>query len=53
VRFFLADQLQAGLAVAVPLHYGTTLNGVRDTRILFTLSKAFRFCPDRAERHCI
>ncbi len=53
VRFFLADQLQAGLAVAVPLHYGTTLNGVRDTRILFSLSKAFRFCPDRAQLHCI
>jgi hemolysin activation/secretion protein len=53
VRFFLADQLQAGLAVAVPFHYGTTLNGVRDTRVLFSLSKAFKVCPDRPQLSCI
>jgi hemolysin activation/secretion protein len=53
VRFFLADQFQAGLAVAVPFHPGTTLNGVRDTRVLFSLSKAFKFCPDRPQLSCI
>ncbi|MEA2996570.1 MAG: hypothetical protein QOG74_2119, partial [Alphaproteobacteria bacterium] len=53
VRFFLADQFQAGLAVAVPFHPGTTVNGVRDTRVLFSLSKAFKFCPDRPQLRCI
>jgi len=53
VRFFLADQFQAGLAVAVPFHPGTTVNGVRDTRVLFSLSKAFKVCPDRPQLSCI
>jgi hemolysin activation/secretion protein len=53
VRFFLADQFQAGLAVAVPFHPGTTFNGVRDTRVLFSLSKAFKLCPDRPQLSCI
>jgi hemolysin activation/secretion protein len=53
VRFFLADQFQAGLAVAVPFHPGTTINGVRDTRVLFSLSKAFKLCPDRPQLSCI
>jgi hemolysin activation/secretion protein len=53
VRFFLADELQAGLAVAVPFHAGTTANGVRDTRVLFSLSKAFKVCPDRPQLRCI
>jgi hemolysin activation/secretion protein len=51
VRFYLPGQLQAGLAVAAPL-YDTLNNDTRDYRILFTLSNAFKLCPERPRMDC-
>jgi hemolysin activation/secretion protein len=53
VRLYLADQLQAGLAVAFPLRYRTTENDVRDARILFSLSNTLKVCPDRPQMRCL
>jgi hemolysin activation/secretion protein len=52
-RFFLWDDLQADLGVAVPLSYRAPDNPRRSPRFLFTLSSAFRLCPDRAKAGCI
>ncbi|AHY53183.1 putative type Vb secretion system, beta-barrel domain protein [Bradyrhizobium japonicum SEMIA 5079] len=47
VRFFLPDDLQADLGVAVALSYRAPDNERRSPRFLFTLSSAFRLCPER------
>ncbi|WLB56884.1 ShlB/FhaC/HecB family hemolysin secretion/activation protein [Bradyrhizobium sp. 521_C7_N1_3] len=47
VRFFLPDDLQADLGVAVPYSYRAPDNERRSPRFLFTLSSAFRLCPER------
>lgn len=47
VRFFLPDDLQADLGVAVPLSYRAPDDERRSPRFLFTLSSAFRLCPER------
>ncbi|WP_314962845.1 ShlB/FhaC/HecB family hemolysin secretion/activation protein [Bradyrhizobium cosmicum] len=47
VRLFLPDDLQADLGVAVPLSYRAPDNERRSPRFLFTLSSAFRLCPER------
>jgi hemolysin activation/secretion protein len=51
VRLYLADQLQAGVAVAVPFRYRA--NDVHSPRILFSLTNSFKFCPDRPEMRCL
>lgn len=48
VRFFLPDDFQADLGVAVPLSYRASDNERRSARFLFTLSSAFRLCPERS-----
>jgi hemolysin activation/secretion protein len=53
VRLYLADQLQAGVAVAVPFRYRITANDVRSPRILFSLTNSLKFCPDRPEMRCL
>lgn len=53
VRLYLADQLQAGVAVAVPFRYRITANDVHSPRILFSLTNSFKFCPDRPEMRCL
>ena len=53
VRFFLASDLQADIAVAFPLSYRAPDNSSRSARLLFSLSSAFRACPDRAQTHCL
>jgi hemolysin activation/secretion protein len=52
IRFFLADQWQAGIGLAVPVHAGTTANDVNDVRAIFSLSKAFQICPQRPQMRC-
>jgi|SoiMetStandDraft_5_1073268.scaffolds.fasta_scaffold00052_5 hemolysin activation/secretion protein len=52
IRFFLADQWQAGIGLAVPVHAGTTATDVNDMRAVFSLSKAFQFCPHRPQMRC-
>lgn len=53
VRFFFADQWQAGLGVAFPVHIGTTASDVNAVRFLFSLSKIFHICPQRAQMGCL
>ena len=52
VRLFLGGDLQADLGVAVPLGYREPDNWARNPRILFTLSNAIKFCPERAATRC-
>jgi hemolysin activation/secretion protein len=52
-RFFLWDDLQADLGIAVPLSYRAPDNRRRSPRVLFTLSSAFRLCPDRGKAGCL
>lgn len=53
VRFFLSDDLRADIAVAVPLSYRAPDNTTRSARVLFSLSNAFRLCPERAQARCL
>ena len=53
VRLFLADQWQAAIGIAVPVHAGTSANDIHDVRLLFSLSNAFKLCPSRAQMHCL
>jgi len=53
VRFFLPHDLQADFGVAVPLSYRAPDNERRSPRFLFTLSSAFRFCPERGRNGCL
>ncbi|MCP3464891.1 ShlB/FhaC/HecB family hemolysin secretion/activation protein [Bradyrhizobium sp. CCGUVB23] len=53
IRLFLWDDLRADLAVAVPLSYRAPDNERRNARFLFTLSSAFRLCPERGKANCI
>jgi hemolysin activation/secretion protein len=52
VRFFLANNTQADLSVAVPLSYRAPDNPGRDVRVLFSLTSALELCPARASTHC-
>ena len=53
VRFFLGDDLRADIAVAAPLSYRAPDNTTRSARVLFSLSNAFRLCPERAQARCL
>ncbi len=53
VRFFLWDDIQADFGVAVPLSYRAPDNERRSPRFLFTLSSAFRLCPERGKASCL
>lgn len=52
VRFFLADNLTAGVGFAYPLTYRPPENPDRHPRLLFSLSNSFRLCPERAWARC-
>jgi hemolysin activation/secretion protein len=53
VRFFLTNNTQADLSVAVPLSYRAPDNPGRDVRVLFSLTTALEFCPARASTRCL
>ncbi len=53
VRFFLPDDLHVDFGVAVPLSYRSPDNARRSPRFLFTLSSAFRLCPERGNARCL
>lgn len=53
IRFFLAEQWQAGVGFAVPVHAGTTANDFHGVRFLFTLSNSFKLCPQRPQMRCL
>ena len=52
IRFFFADDWQAGLGVALPVRVGTTQNDVNSVRVLFTLVKSLQLCPQHANWRC-
>ena len=52
VRFFLSNNTQADLAIAVPLSYRAPDNPGRDARVLFSLTSALELCPARASVRC-
>jgi len=53
VRFFLPDDFQADLGVAIPLSYRAPDNERRSPRFLFTLSTALRLCSERGRGGCL
>ncbi|QOG18621.1 MULTISPECIES: ShlB/FhaC/HecB family hemolysin secretion/activation protein [Bradyrhizobium] len=53
VRFFLPDDFLADFGVAVPLSYRAPDNERRSPRFLFTLSSAFRLCPEHGTGGCL
>lgn len=53
IRFFLPQDFQADFGVAVPLSYRAPDNERRSPRFLFTLSSAFRLCPERGRAGCL
>jgi hemolysin activation/secretion protein len=53
VRWFLSNNTQADLAVAVPLSYRAPDNPARDVRVLFSLTTALELCPAKASTRCL
>jgi hemolysin activation/secretion protein len=53
IRFFLPNNTQADLSVAVPLSYRAPDNPARDVRVLFSLTTALELCPTRASTRCL
>jgi hemolysin activation/secretion protein len=53
VRFHLWGDLRADVGVAVPLSYRAPDNESRGARLLFSLSNAFRLCPDNVQMRCL
>jgi hemolysin activation/secretion protein len=53
VRFFLTNNTQTDLAVAIPLSYRAPDNPGRDVRVLFSLTTALELCPVRASTRCL
>ena len=53
VRFFLGGDLQADIGVAFPLSYRAPDNSSRSARLLFSLSNAFKLCPQRTQTRCL
>jgi hemolysin activation/secretion protein len=53
VRFDLGGELRADIAVAVPLSYRAPDNESRNARVLFSLSNAFRLCPENVQMRCL
>ncbi len=53
VRFFLTNNTQADLSVALPLSYRAPDNPGRDVRVLFSLTTALELCPMRASTRCL
>ncbi|HET7803653.1 MAG TPA: POTRA domain-containing protein [Pseudolabrys sp.] len=52
IRFFFADDWQAGLGVGLPVRAGTTQSDVNSARFLFTLVKSLQLCPQHANWRC-
>jgi len=51
-RFFINEQLQAGVAVAFPVYNQFDNGDLRDYRILFSVLNAFKMCPSRPDLLC-
>jgi hemolysin activation/secretion protein len=53
IRFFFWDDFQADIGVAFPLSYRAPDNSMRTARLLFSISNALKFCPERGRGHCL
>jgi hemolysin activation/secretion protein len=53
VRWFLTNNTQADLGVAVPLSYRAPDDPARDVRVLFSFTTALELCPTRASTRCL
>jgi hemolysin activation/secretion protein len=53
VRFSLWDDLRADIGVAFPLSYRAPGNESRNARLLFSISNAFRLCPEKGQARCM
>ena len=51
-RLFLPDNWQAGVALAFPVMAQNFDNDGYAPRVLFSVSKSFRFCPGRGQVWC-
>lgn len=51
-RFFINEQLQAGVAVAFPVYNQFDNGDLKDYRILFSVLNAFKMCPSRPDLLC-
>ncbi len=51
-RAYLANQLQAGVEVAVPLEYRTPMEQSHNPRAFFYVSQSFKLCPGSARLVC-
>jgi hemolysin activation/secretion protein len=52
VRLEFANDFHAGAAIAFPVIYSSRTDEFRDARILFSLSKSFKLCPERRQMQC-
>ena len=53
VRFNLWDELYAGIGYAVPIAQSSkTEEFTSSGRLLFSISKSFKFCPEREQMRC-
>jgi hemolysin activation/secretion protein len=52
LRVNFSDDWYAGIAYAVPVSASSKTEEYRASRILFSLSSAFKLCPDRAQMRC-
>ncbi|CAN5417708.1 POTRA domain-containing protein [soil metagenome] len=52
IRLFFDGDLRADLGVAFPLSYRAPDNDTRSARLLFSLSSAFRLCPEKVRFGC-
>jgi hemolysin activation/secretion protein len=51
-RFFMTDQLQAGVSVAFPVYSRYDNGELANYRILFSVLNAFKMCPSRPDLLC-
>jgi hemolysin activation/secretion protein len=52
VRVQLAHDLQAGVAFAVPLSYSSRTEEFRQYRVLFSVARILKVCPERPQMYC-
>lgn len=53
IRLFFVNELAASLGLALPVSFSSRTEEFRQLRILFSLSKALRLCPERAQIFCL
>ena len=52
LRALLGEELSASIAVAMPVHYTYRSDEIGRARVLFSISNAFKWCPNAASFYC-